>query len=39
VERLKADPSMLATEQLPEDELLRLAATTVPAAGVRPTGS
>jgi energy-coupling factor transporter ATP-binding protein EcfA2 len=39
VERVKADPSVLATVQLPEDELLRLAAGTVPVAGVRPTGS
>jgi hypothetical protein len=28
VERLKAEPSVLATEQLPEDELLRLAGRT-----------
>jgi DNA helicase HerA-like ATPase len=39
VERVKADPSVLATEQLPDDELLRLSALTVPAAGAQRTGS
>jgi DNA helicase HerA-like ATPase len=32
VDRIKAAPSALATEQLPDDELLRLAASTAPAA-------
>jgi len=38
VERVKADLSVLDTEQLPDDELLRLAASTVPTA-TRRTGS
>ncbi len=32
VDRLKADPSILTTEQLPEDELLRLAGRTRPGS-------
>jgi hypothetical protein len=39
VERVKADPSVLATEQLSDDELLRLAARTLPTAEARRTGS
>ncbi len=36
---MKADPSVLATEQLADDELLRLAALTVPSADARRTDS
>jgi energy-coupling factor transporter ATP-binding protein EcfA2 len=39
VERVKAEPSVLSTEQLPDDELLRLAARTLPGNAARPTGS
>ena len=39
VQRVKTDPSVLATEQLSDDELLRLAAKTLPAADARRTGS
>ncbi|HEX5752518.1 MAG TPA: AAA family ATPase [Archangium sp.] len=39
VQPMKADPSVLATEQLPDDELLRLAASTLPPADPRRTGS
>lgn len=39
VQRVKTDPSVLATEQLSDDELLRLAAGTLPAADTRRTGS
>ncbi len=39
VQPVKADPSVLATEQLADDELLRLAARTVPSADARRTGS
>ncbi|WP_309897616.1 AAA family ATPase [Archangium sp.] len=39
VQPVKADPSVLATEQLADDELLRLAARTVPSAEARRTGS
>ncbi|WNG53384.1 AAA family ATPase [Archangium gephyra] len=39
VQPIKADPSVLATEQLPDDELLRLAALTLPAADAKRTGS
>ncbi|MDC0707479.1 type IV secretion system DNA-binding domain-containing protein [Stigmatella sp. ncwal1] len=39
VERVKTEPSALATEQLSDDELLRLAARTAPVSPVAPTGS
>lgn len=39
VQRVKTDPSVLATEQLSDEELLRLAARTLPAADARRTGS
>jgi len=39
VQPVKADPSVLATEQLADDELLRLAARTGPSAEARRTGS
>jgi energy-coupling factor transporter ATP-binding protein EcfA2 len=40
VDRIKAEPSALATEQLPDDELLRLAASTAPTASAgQHTGS
>nr|QKW93798.1 DNA helicase HerA [Vitiosangium cumulatum] len=39
VQRVKADPSVLATEQLSDDELLRLAARTLPEVDTRRTGS
>jgi DNA helicase HerA-like ATPase len=39
VQPVKADPSVLATEQLADDELLRLAARSVPSAEARRTGS
>jgi len=39
VQPIKAEPSVLATEQLPDDELLRLAARTLPEADTRRTGS
>lgn len=40
VQRVKADPSVLATEQLSDDELLRLASRTLPViSDARNTGS
>ncbi|QRN97423.1 DUF2791 family P-loop domain-containing protein [Archangium violaceum] len=39
VQPVKADPSVLSTEQIPDDELLRLAARTLPQAEARRTGS
>ncbi|QRK11073.1 DUF87 domain-containing protein [Archangium violaceum] len=39
VDRVKAEPSALSTEQLADDELLRLAASTLTASTARNTGS
>ncbi|HYO73052.1 MAG TPA: zonular occludens toxin domain-containing protein, partial [Archangium sp.] len=39
VQPIKADPSVLSTEQLPDDELLRLAASTLPTVDTPRTGS
>ncbi|KFA90694.1 helicase HerA-like domain-containing protein [Archangium violaceum] len=39
VDRVKAEPSSMATEQLSDDELLQLAARTVPATDDTPTDS
>ncbi|SEU19229.1 helicase HerA domain-containing protein [Stigmatella erecta] len=39
VERVKTEPSALATEQLSDDELLRLAARSAPAKPAAQTGS